>query len=85
MDKNDLSLNKASELCDKKKAENFAPRKELENISSHQNNDDIYFEKCPSHEQELTWEDKLGGYPDVKEGDVIDVYVFINGKPWQRK
>jgi len=43
-------------------------------------------EKCPSHELPTPiWSDKLGQYPELKESDVMDVYVFINGVPWRRK
>jgi len=91
MAKKDLSLNKVGELCEKIKGENGVTFEELKiNNPSLSDNPIIpvrrYIEKCPSHERpDPTWSDKLGEYPELKESDVIDIYVFINGMPWQRK
>jgi len=100
MSKKDLSLNKVSELCKKIENENNNTIDELKigsietwrkaQLGNPSLSELNYLkdanEKCPSHElPTLTWTDKLGQYPDLKESDVMDVYVFINGLPWQRK
>lgn len=86
MPKKDLSLNKVSELCKKIDGEKSVTFDELQRNNPSLSDNPIVFEKCPSHEPPTpTWSDKLGQYPDLKESDVIDIYVFINGVPWQRK
>lgn len=44
--------------------------------------DIVEIERCPSHDnpiKPIKWEDVIGDFPDVKEDDVIDIYVYKNG------